>query len=138
MRSLQPVLALLERGREERLTWRSEAELALCIHRDLVDAPPQKAAKHVTALVRLAIALTDLESPSAHVMLVDVLEREPLVPQQLRTARELRAARAAAVTGAKRTDQQSIDETPGRPRGDLDLHQRRWADLDRRRAVGRR
>lgn len=134
MERLHPVLALLAPQPDVPFAWRDSAQLAGAVDA-CVTRPGTPQAGAIEALARLAIGLAQIGAKVASAELIAVLQAR--APDILRRVAEHKQARSQNVTG-HRVHAAAIDPAPGRARGNAMLHQRRWTDLERRRATTRR
>ena len=133
VKRLGPVLMLLAEDLTGTFVWRDPAQLGHAVDTCLTQPGVAKAGV-IETLARLAIALGQRGATVAAAELIAVLQA--LAPPILRETREVKKARAVDVTG-RRMHAAAIDRAPGRARGNALLHQRRWTDLERRRATRR-
>ncbi len=131
---LSPVLALLAPHPETKFAWRDPGALGGAVEACL-SRPGTPQAGAVETLARLAIGLAELGAKVASAELLAVLQ--VFAPDILRRAAEQKKSATPNVTG-HRVHAAAIDHAPGRARGNALLHQRRWTDLERRRATARR
>ncbi len=134
VKRLRPVFRLLATDAQTgRFVWGAPERLAEAVDTCLTQ-PGVSKAQALETLARLAIALGQSEATLAAAQLIAVLKlRAPAILQE---AGEAKKSRSVDVTG-HRIHAAAIDRAPGRARGNAMLHQRRWTDLERRRATRR-